>query len=177
MTDETISKIIIDDEEGKVTEATVLDADGSDEDDAPRPPREITFIRPGDEDWLLDNVIGLANMGIEIGITLTVGGGLVSGLLVGGGEWIKLFADQFQQGVGRGNLPDLADTLANSFRQYSEIYEGKKSLSPQATFIHLKNAHHFIAGTPIPSGPGVLWRGRLSEVAGFSLGNLEVSRS
>ena len=60
-------------------------------------------------------------------------------------------------------------------REFGTIYdtppEESEPKNPQ--YIHLLRARTFgPGGIPIPNGPGVLWRGRLTDVSGFSLGEL-----
>lgn len=124
-------------------------------------------------DWFLQSLVAMANNSdIELGITLQVSGLLVSGTLVGGKKYFEGFAEDFS-GVFASE-PEVAESIKNSFAKYGEIYkkeEGEEIPPPQ--YIHLKNTRFFnTAGNPIPGNKGVWWRGRVSEVGGFTLGSL-----
>jgi hypothetical protein len=124
-------------------------------------------------DWFLQSLVNMANgSGFEVGITLQVSGLLVSGILVGGKAYFEGFADDFSSAFA--NDPEGAESVRSSFAKYGEIYkeeEGKESPPPQ--YIHLKNTRFFnTSGNPIPGNRGVWWRGRISEVGGFTLGSL-----
>jgi hypothetical protein len=121
--------------------------------------------RPGD--LYLAMLIGMtenqtAEVPITFDVTLNVGGMLVSGRLIGH----DLFMRQFMGGV-----------IDDAIR--SAVEEGKVppfEETGERHFIHLENARFFMPGNvPIPTtGPGVLWRGRLDAVDGFTMGELRV---
>lgn len=123
-------------------------------------------------DHFLQSLVSLANTGIEMDITLTVGGFLVSGVLVSG----KRFFDEKLAGSTIGGNVDesLADTFRNYFRSFGKIYdEAQTEDLPLPSFIHLRDARFFHnSGTPIPSNGGVWWRGRISQIQGFHLARL-----
>ena len=122
-------------------------------------------------DWFLQSLVNMANNGIEVGVTLQVSGLLVSGVLTGGKAYFEGFAEDFSGGL---NDPEVAESVRSSFAKFGDIYkkeDGDEPPPPQ--YIHLKNARFFnTSGNPIPGNKGVWWRGRISEVAGFTLGSL-----
>ncbi|BBI98466.1 gas vesicle protein [Ferrigenium kumadai] len=122
-------------------------------------------------DWFLQSLVNMANDGIEIGVTLQVSGLLVSGVLAGGKSYFEGFAEDFSSGL---NDPEAAESVRGSFAKYGEIYKKEgDDAPPLPQYIHLKNARFFnTSGNPIPGNKGVWWRGRISEVAGFTLGSL-----
>ena len=122
-------------------------------------------------DWFLQSLVNMANDGFEIGVTLQVSGLLVSGVLVGGKAYFEGFAEDFSSGL---NDPVTAEAVRGSFAKYGEIYKKEgDDAPPPPQYIHLKNARFFnTSGNPIPGNKGVWWRGRISEVAGFTLGSL-----
>ena len=73
-------------------------------------------------------------------------------------------------------------TIEEYFRQTGlrslfDLVEGEKTVEAESNtprnYIHLKNAKFFFgAHVAIPTGDGVLWRGRLTEVVGFHSGRL-----
>ncbi|WP_244110275.1 gas vesicle accessory protein GvpU [Burkholderia cenocepacia] len=128
-------------------------------------------------DWFLQSLINIVNgSGITFSITLNVGGQTITGQLVGGKQYFEGFADAFS-----GALPDKeeAEQVRADFASYGNIYANEdgtpKDLSPPH-YIHLKNARCFpTAGNSIPANGGVWWRGRISQVDGFFLGELSPS--
>lgn len=124
-------------------------------------------------DWFLQSLVNMVNINdLEFGITLQVSGLLVSGNLVGGKEYFEGFAEDFSSSFT--NEPEVAENIKSSFAQYGEIYEKKDGEEiPPPQYIHLKDTRFFnTSGNPIPGNKGVWWRGRISEVGGFTLGSL-----
>jgi len=130
-------------------------------------------------DWFLQDFVNMVN-GNEFGfgITLNVGGFLVSGQVVSGHKYFEGFANEFAK-----NFEDteLSENVKKSYSKYGEIYtkekEDKEDL-PRPNYIHLENAKFYNTnGQPIPNNRGVWWRGRLSEVDGFLLGALSAENA
>ncbi|THD83277.1 MAG: hypothetical protein E7812_00345 [Phenylobacterium sp.] len=125
------------------------------------------------------NLIDMANEhGIEVGVTLTVGGSIVSGTIISGVRYFEEFGQLFATGL---NDPEVAAQTATAFAGWGQIYQTPEGVDagtfrrPAPTYIHLRDARFFGVGqTPIPAtnGPGFLWRGKISAVDGFSLGSL-----
>jgi hypothetical protein len=126
-------------------------------------------------DWLIQHFLNLANSpstGIEVGITLNVGGLLVSGTMVSGKKYFEGIADLLSN--ANTNMPEIAESW-KSLSAFGQIYddtaEVESNRNPQ--YIHLRNTRFFsAAGTAVPNSPGVWWRGRITEVAGFSFGTM-----
>lgn len=131
-----------------------------------------------DKDWFLQDLVDIvntSNTGFSFGITLNVGGFLVSGQLIGGKEYFESFGSDFA-GAFFTTFPNNGEDAENikaSFARNGEIYSSNDEVEvPPPNYIHLKDAKfHNTNGEPIPSNRGVLWRGRLSGVDGFSLGS------
>lgn len=125
-------------------------------------------------DWYLQRLVAIVNnTNVEFGLTLHVEGAIVSGLLVSGRRYFETFAQEFA-----GAYPDDEDGKENirkALASHASIYDEPQAetevLPPQ--FIHLLNARSFVpGGKPLPSNRGVLWRGKINSVSGFSLGSL-----
>jgi hypothetical protein len=103
-------------------------------------------------------------------VTLTVGGSLISGLIVGRVKWIEELLDHYGEPVQ--GLRAFRDHWAES----AEEMASDKPMAPFDTMIHLKDARWFLdsTGTALPR-EGSFWRCRLSEVQGWTLGTLENS--
>ena len=120
------------------------------------------------------NIVNSASL--EMGITLQVGGMLVSGDLVAVNTYFDGIGEEFSSSSTFVNDLEAAKSIKDSFstlgaRLIQTDETEDEQLLPQ--FIHLKNARFFhTSGNPIPSNRGVFWRGRICEVGGFSLGSL-----
>lgn len=127
-------------------------------------------VNVDEKDWFLQDLIEIANSGkMSFDITLTVGGFLVSGTLIGGKEYFEGFGEEFSFGL-KG---EAAEKVKAAFSKNGEMYSTSTGPAMPPSYVHLKNAHFFhTSGTPVPENRGVWWRGRVSEIAGFSLGAL-----
>lgn len=124
-------------------------------------------------DWYLQRLISIVNTtSVRFGITLFVEGAIVSGLLVSGKDYFETFAGEFA-----GSYPgddEAKETIRRSFASYADIYTSDESADlPPPQFIHLIESRCFSpGGQPLPGNRGVLWRGKINSVSGFSLGSL-----
>jgi len=131
----------------------------------------------GNSDWLLQHVVDLTNTGISVPVTLTTAAGLVTGVTIHGAEYLDLFKLELTK-----NWPsDMQDTYSEVVEQWkADVYPQPSSIEQDgperfASFIHLKDARLVNAGTVVPGNGGMLWRGRLSSVVGFTIGVLTPS--
>jgi hypothetical protein len=164
-----------------------------------KPPDETSS--PGGNlapDELLASLVNLANrFDIGMSITLNVEGLLVTGQMISGKKYYEEFANQLRRAKA-GALRQVIDELADAYAELGgELYplhdfskdeesegegenegiesEGSKDDEPRIPkgFIHLRNARFTNpAGLFIPTGSGMLWRGRLVAVSGFTMGEL-----
>jgi hypothetical protein len=130
-------------------------------------------------DWFLAELVRRANEGgLKIGVTLCVGGAIVSGSLIGGRDYFEGIAEHAAAATGDAATAERARAF---FRSPAAMYphgwgdagEPPAEEEPLA-YIHLADARFFMAtGHPLPGTHGVLWRGRLAAVEGFVLGAFE----
>lgn len=124
-------------------------------------------------DWFLQFLVNLANKNrFELDITLTVGGILISGTLVGVRQYFDdlsaYFASPFDSGK---NSEEIQQTFKKIGDQCTCVSSSEQTETP--SYIHLKNAVFFDApGKRVSSDAGIWWRGRISEVQGFAPGKL-----
>jgi len=124
-------------------------------------------------DHTLRLIVDLVNSSdLEMGITLTGGGFLISGTLISGKSFFDGLADEMATSF-EDESPKKA--IHDYFARFGEIYatiaEGREHQLP--IYIHLKDARHFHnSGKPMPGNRGVYWRGRISQVVGFCMGTL-----
>ncbi|MCD2157900.1 hypothetical protein LQL77_29620 [Rhodococcus cerastii] len=130
------------------------------------------------QDPALGVLVGVINTlhDAEIGITLHASGLIVSGRLISRRRYFELLIENLENsrsaGVGAfGQLfvpfRDLyaEDTLSGELTE-----EEKETALKSDGFIHLRDAQTFS-----PTGhalPGTLWRARLTEITGWSIGSL-----
>jgi hypothetical protein len=102
----------------------------------------------------------------EIHVTLAVGGGVVTGALISQVKWMRLSAESMNATVpGSGVIPDELGKML-----LSETPDGAP-----AEYLHLRDARYLSPTGMMPERPQMLWRGRISEVAGWSWGSFQVS--
>jgi hypothetical protein len=127
-------------------------------------------------DWFLQLLVHIINgKENETGITLNVGGMLVTGKMVSGDKYFEGFARDFTSLM---KDEESIKQVTDAFHQIGDVYtqNATKENKPLPQYIHLKDTHFFnTSGKPIPSNRGVWWRGRLSEVSGFTLGILAIA--
>jgi hypothetical protein len=126
-------------------------------------------------DWHLQLLVEDANdFGLELPITLFVPGAVVAGVLTSGKVYFELFADRFAAGWPAEGRAELRASMAAYGDVYPRLEPGEKSPRKRpAQYIHLRDAHVVTAQGNLPSTvEGMLWRGRLAAVSGYSLGQL-----
>lgn len=142
-------------------------------DSASETPNEIKPAkRPTGIDPFLQSLVHHADYdGFEFGITLSVGGILVSGMLVSGRKFFENFGEKFGSAFEDA---EVRKSLASSFSEWGVLYDPQEDgTRRESTYLHIKDVAFFTTNSqPIPSDAGSWWRGRISEVDGFLLGNL-----
>ena len=125
------------------------------------------------KDWFLQFLVNLANRNsFELDITLTVGGILISGTLVGVRQYFDDLSTYFASPFNSGrNTEEIKETFKKIGEQCTCVSPSEQTENP--SYIHLKNVNFFNAqGELISGNAGNWWRGRLSEVQGFAPGKL-----
>jgi hypothetical protein len=127
-------------------------------------------------DGFLQSLVDLMNRTpLEVGITLSVNGLTISGMMISGRRYFEMLGDSVAS-----SLTD-QPTIAESLRQYcsmpASLYpaagETADADRPPPFFIHLRDARIFHnSGAPLPTNQGVLWRGKLTDVSGFFIGSM-----
>jgi len=125
-------------------------------------------------DWSLVDLMGFANLGVSIGVTLTVGGLVVSGQLMSAKAYLQETASMMASANMHGDN-EILETFETAWKSFADMEEASigddDALGMNAEFIHLSNAR--LGG---PSGwfpnPGTLWRGRVDRVDSWILGTI-----
>jgi hypothetical protein len=120
-----------------------------------------------DVDWLIRKVILLANMGIPTPITLTIPSGLVSGIIISGKEYLDAFHTQL---TGYWDQAAAAKML-EYVEEWKAIYEVPVNGNDEKNiaYIHLRDAKVFTGGQFVPTNEGVLCRGKITAISGFTI--------
>ena len=134
--------------------------------------------RPAADNLLL-YLIGLVeDQEGEFGITLAMGGTVVTGYLIGAPEYLRRFADFMSRQVSAED----AETARAVFLEDAErvrqqiVEERERGWKAPRSFIHMKEARLVSGGRLIPATGSLLWRGWLDRVDGFSLWTIEPDR-
>jgi hypothetical protein len=139
---------------------------------------------PPRTDWFLQGLVSLATrVDMDYPVTLSVGGLLISGHVISGKRYFECLACEVVSGLG-----DVDPAIKEAFAKikdlgemYSAPVEGESGLREleRPEYIHLQNARIFHPGmaVPIPTNRGMLWRGRLDAIDGFTLGALGSGQS
>ena len=122
-------------------------------------------------DWLLQWFVRVASQAnLEVGITLSVRGHLVSGLLISPQTYFHLLAEQFAKPFADAGSSD-AESIRALVRGFDES-TGKEE-DPAAQYIHVRDARVYTGHQGPVSPDGMLWRGKVAAVDGFSLGHFQ----
>ena len=128
-------------------------------------------------DYHLILLVSLTNSAdLEMGITLTVPGGIVTGNLISFSSWCKKQAHLVTpfHSLGFSAYSDFLNNAAKELEQERAdkyaIEAIKKEDDP--LFINLSEARFLTSEGPLLSNPESLWRGKLSDVSGWMLGKL-----
>ena len=124
------------------------------------------------EDWFLAELVSWANtFGFQAGVTLHVGGTIVSGTMISGAAYFALFRENISVALS-GSPAEIETPIDEMLSTYGSIYDKPEVTTHPGHYIHLRDAYFFDpAGNALPRG-GALWRGKLSAIDGFSLGSL-----
>ncbi len=134
------------------------------------------------QDWLLEDLVNQAN-GAAVGfpVTLTIGALCLTGVLIGVEQYFldyaglheQLFADiDAEAGAAAREryLEACRSVLAEMKAEKQEREQGRAPRRPR--YVHLREAQIVTPSGNIPREGGLLWRGRISQVSGFTLGSL-----
>ena len=133
----------------------------------------IDFLEP---DFTLRAIVDLCNKtSLRIGITLNVGGFLISGIIRSGRDYFAGIAaeaaNSMDKDEDRKSIHDYFDNFGKLI--YPEESKEEQDARPLPVFIHLSESRAYHpSGKPTPNNRGVWWRGRLTSVDGWNLGNL-----
>ena len=125
-------------------------------------------------DVVLSELVRLADeQGLEVGITVYIGGTVVSGMLVSGQEYLEASALRLQSAEGPPETKAALDRFFRAQRDQQYASSGAASTEgedpPPVGYLHLRGARPFDAKGPYLE-EGVWWRGRIDRIDGFNFG-------
>ena|SRR5690348_3516235 len=136
-----------------------------------------SFVLPDNIDPFLLYLVDIANAEIlSFGITLNVGGVLVTGQLVSYEKYYEGLQKDITHVAGAGG-----EALAEVIAQFLKHSVGEKAATPKPEplprHIHLQHAQIVVTadGRLLPRNHGVWWRAPIAAVSGFTLGSLSSS--
>lgn len=133
-------------------------------------PVNVSLVERPKIDFYLQSLVNMANEhGSEFGITLVIGGTVITGTLIGGSAYFHTFADTVA--AAWPGDEQAKEGIRESLVQPATLYGQGKPDEAGPSFVHLKNATIRTPSGHLPDG-GMLWRGRLTEVSGFTLGSI-----
>lgn len=150
-----------------MTEQQTPDPSAPDAPEGTPDPSKIDWSAP---DFLLLTMVELANENdeFEIGMTVWVGGGMITGTLIGRTRWVKELMQTHSE-------LRFLEGFADSFAKVDEANRLDPENATPTGYIHLKNASCINGASHFPGAQNLAWRGRLSAVSGWSFGRFDVS--
>jgi hypothetical protein len=122
-------------------------------------------------DWLLQWLCGFINdTKMKVGITLTVGGNKITGTLIPHQNYFERLAKDFSAPFADA-APGAQQVLHDRILGFHGDGDASQDSLP-VQYIHLDNARVYTGGSTILPDKGTLWRGKLSAVEGFILGEI-----
>ncbi len=122
-----------------------------------------------DRDQILTTWIRSAeNETASIGITLLVGGLLVSGMTISLGQWLEALGGSLAKGLGNsGDGAQIGDLFKSRADEWRAERSKETSERFEPVYVHLKDVEIW-SGNAFNKFP--IWRGRLKSVDGWALG-------
>ena len=120
-------------------------------------------------DWLLQWLVTFSGQtSTSIGVTLTVGGSLISGELISHAAYFQSLAEDFSGAFKKFEGVD-ADQVKSMILAFDQKVSPEVKI-PAPQYLHLRNARVFAGSTGAITSSGNLWRGKITSVEGFTLG-------
>ncbi|SFE57426.1 gas vesicle accessory protein GvpU [Alteribacillus iranensis] len=122
-------------------------------------------------DFMLRYLIRLADNGAEMDVTLNVSGTTISGRLIGNVTYMEEVKRRLksEDSALEEKMENFLDKMMHKFAKHTDADEYETG------YIHLRNAKIVDSKRVVPIR-GNLWRGKASDVNGFSFGSIEVKQ-
>lgn len=123
-------------------------------------------------DPTLENLVALTNLldTVEIGITLQIKGLVVSGMLISARSYFNLLVHELKESNSGNFLAGFYEPALQEQTDAREKYRTDDILPPRPLHLHMRQALTYVTlgNEPLVSR---LWRGRLTQVDAWSMGN------
>lgn len=131
---------------------------------------------PTGGDYLLEHMVRAADEeDLKLGVTLYVGGTIITGLLVSGDAYLEGCAERFAEAEGKEQAKQsLVDFMQRTKRGQPDGTAGGDEVTAHTGYIHLAEARAVSADGHVH--PGVWWRGRIDRIDAFHFGMLREAR-
>ena len=137
----------------------------------------IALLESRSSDDFLETLVAIVNKaGLEFGVTLTVGGAQIAGVLTSGRRYFEHMAETFEERAGIRGAFDRWLARYPAMGANTDQDEGLQGTATHNVYLHLRDVRVYqeqAGALPTGTGPsGVYWRGRISAVDGFIFGQL-----
>ncbi len=96
------------------------------------------------EDWFLGELVSWANtFGFQAGVTLHVGGTIVSGTMISGASYFALFRENTLVALS-GSPAEIRTPIDEMLSTYGSIYEKPEVTAHPGHYIHLRDAYFLV---------------------------------
>jgi hypothetical protein len=124
----------------------------------------------------LESLVALVNLmdSVEVGITLHVKGAVVSGMLISSRSYFNLLVHTLRESSGGDFLATFFEPTLQEQKDAREKYRTQEIPLPRPLHVHVRQAATYLTGGNEPL-VSAIWRGRLTEVDAWSMGNFGVA--
>nr|WP_299241480.1 gas vesicle accessory protein GvpU [uncultured Halomonas sp.] len=129
-------------------------------------------------DILLSALVGMAESGASMGVTLYVNGVVITGELISQKRYVEEIVSDFR-GPMEDAFKEHSSSILESISRVGDMPNGSRGEEGEASeyeFVHLSGAQYFSGNNGLPSN-GKPWRGKLAAIDGFMLGRMSVSQN
>lgn len=123
-----------------------------------------------ERDWLLESIVELAAIGLEVGMTLSIRGLLVSGVVISPKTYLAESASEVRSSI----LSKPGEMLGDFFERHAhdKLANSPDGYRAPSSYVHMRNPIFIAPNGNTSTVRESLWRWKLSEVDGFSLSQI-----
>ena len=123
-------------------------------------------------DKTLDALRKVAEFASNVPITLSVSGGIMTGMLISGQKYFEQIADRMERAQHskgtNATVVDIVEGWRALARELGSLPPAEEA-SQDSDYLHIEGAK-IISGAKTFPADGMLWRVRISDVSGWSIG-------
>lgn len=145
----------------------------NDDESGPRDKDEGARLLPKGRDRILTDIVELVTIGVEVGMTLSVGGLLASGVVISAKTYLVESAAKVRSSVPS----NVGEMIAGYFERQVAAHEKPANVpanyrAPPPKYTHMRSPTFIAPNGATSTVTDSLWRWKLSEVDGFSLSQI-----